>query len=94
MVKARIAKMIYTSNVSVINYLRNVKLITQKINVINNPNITASRLNLSRSAGKTTEASATKPMSEAMSESLASCFSFSLGKVNFIDCLDCTIKGI
>src|SRR3989344_141123 len=65
-------------------HLLNQRLIIQDTKVINVPNASAVRLNLSRTAGNITEAGETKPMSEAMSDNLSNCFSFNFGKVNFI----------
>ncbi len=43
------------------------------------PNTTNTGLNLSSKAGSTTEASATNPMSEAISDNFSSCLLFSRG---------------
>ena len=59
-------------------------LVHQAKNVANRPNTTPIGSNLSNIAGNTTAASKTKPISEAMSEILSSCFWLNLGK------LDCT----
>jgi hypothetical protein len=61
-------------------HLLNQILKIQKPTVVSSPNTTSIRLNLSRTAGNTTEARVTKPMSDAISASFSNCLSLNFGK--------------
>ena len=71
-----------------LSYLLSQRLKTQATIATTEPNTTNIKVNLSRAAGSTIEAIATKPMSDAMSDNLSSCFSVNFGKLN------CTYKLI
>lgn len=73
-------------SVSQVIYLLIQRLKNQATIVTNEPNNTDFKSNLSSTAGNTTDAKATSPKSEAISDSLSSCFSLNLGKSNFTYC--------
>jgi len=57
-------------------------LYIQHTSAITNPNVTRSELYLSNTAGNITEATATRPKSEAISDNLSICLSFNLNSRN------------
>lgn len=59
-------------------------LSAQNANVAIEPNNNTAGLNLSNTAGNTTEASATNPTSDDRSDSFSICFSLNLGKGNIM----------